>query len=221
MAGWRVRWLAVTSDPDTLPHHDDPTGPCPSCGRVSSFFLPAQYDIGGGHNVCVLTCQGCRLSTVVIEKYAVEGERTVFEPVHWWPVPGAGRLDPDVDPRVAGAYDEGMRCLAVQAPRAAAVMFRAMLAFVVSDKGSPEAKNKRGLKARLKQMADDHTLHPSLAAWAENIRVLGDSGAHPDELPEPTQAEAEDLGRLCRRLIEFVYEINARISRSRPATTAT
>jgi hypothetical protein len=92
-------------------------------------------------------------------------------------------------------------------------MFRGMLAYLVADKGSAKAKGERGLKARLRQMADEGSLYPSLADWADTIRDLGDGGAHPDELHAPTQAEVEDLGHLCRRMIEVVYEIPARIER--------
>ncbi|MGH3901872.1 MAG: DUF4145 domain-containing protein [Pseudonocardiaceae bacterium] len=155
----------------------------------------------------------------MIEKFVTRNGDGMYEPVYWWPVPGAGQLDPAVPVNISGAYDEGVRCLAVRAPRAAAVMFRSMLAFVVGDKGSQQAQAVRGLKGRLKRMATDGDLHPSIAAWAESIRVLGDGGAHPDELPEPTQEEAENLARLCRRLIEVTYEIEARITRQRGAQT--
>ncbi|WP_091461656.1 DUF4145 domain-containing protein [Micromonospora inyonensis] len=152
---------------------------------------------------------------MVIEAAYTDGRSVRYKPLHWWPVPGAAHLDPAVPENVAGAYDEGVRCLAVQAPRAAAVMFRSMLAFIVADKGSEQARQKRGLKARLEQMAREGTLHPSLASWAATIKDLGNGGAHPDELPEPTQAEAEEMGRLCRRVIDLVYETDARIQRAR------
>lgn len=197
---------------DTLPTHEDLTGPCPNCGRTSNFELTGvSWQVGVDHFAFHLTCRGCMRSCIVIEKRHGDNAQCIYEPAHWWPVPGAGHLDPAVNAKVADAYDEGARCLAVRAPRAAAVMFRAMLAFVVADKGSASARSKTGLAGKLKQMAADGDLHPSLASWAEAVRVLGNSGAHPDELPEPTQAEAEELERLCRRMIEFLYEIDARI----------
>lgn len=161
-------------DPDTLPTHLDLTGPCPSCGRTSNFELTGvNWHVGDSYLAFHLTCRGCAQACIVIERYSENDEGTLYEPVHWWPVPGVGQLDPEVNAKVAVAYDEGLRCLAVLAPRAAAVMFRAMLAFVVADKGSPAAKGKMGLANKLKQMATDGTLHPSLASWAETVRMLG------------------------------------------------
>jgi len=98
-------------------------------------------------------------------------------------------------------------------------MFRAALAFIVKFKGSPEAQAKFGLKAKLKQMKLDGTLHPKLAEWAEIIKDGGNGGAHPDELPEPSQAEAEELGRLCRQMMDYFYEVDARITRARQQST--
>lgn len=210
-----VERLRAVASPDTLPFSQDPTGPCPNCGRVSSFEVGREVPVGDGEHAVHLMCQGCGCGCIVIEAESVSENWIIREPLHWWPVPGAAQLDPAVPANVAAAYDEGMRCLAVQAPRAAAVMLRSMLAFIVTDKGSEEAKRKRGLKARLEQMAREGTLHPSLAGWATTIKDLGNGGAHPDELPEPSQAEAEELGRLCRRVIELVYEIEARIQRAR------
>ena len=203
-------------NPDTLPYSGDPSGPCPNCGRVSNFGTGQTFHIAEGNFAIELVCQGCGRGCVVIEEQVpLSDDAHVRRPIHWWPVPGIGRMDPAVPQRIAAAYDEGMRCLAVRAPRAAAVMFRAMLALVVADKGSDKAKANPGLKGRLRQMAADGTLHPSLAAWASAIREHGDGGAHPDELPAPDHVDAENLALLCRRMIEFMYEIDARIDRDR------
>jgi hypothetical protein len=43
---------------------------------------------------------------------------------------------------------------------------------------------------------------------------LATAAAHRVELPKPSLPEAEEMGRLCR-MIEFFYEINARIARAR------
>lgn len=203
-------------NPDTLPSSKDLAGPCPNCGRISSFTLEAgAFTVGKSHKLFIIGCQGCGNSTAVIEKFRSGPQGVQFEPVHWWPVPGAGQLDQAVPARVAEAYDEGMRCLAVRAPRAAVVMFRSLLSFLVEDKGSDEAKAQRGLKGKLRQMSTDGTLHPSLAQWAETVRDIGNGGAHPDELPEPDLDQANELARLCRSMIEVVYEIDARILRAR------
>ena len=147
----------------------DPSGPCPRCGMVSNFSLVNQLDLtklvvvenvsSASETMFVLTCMGCGESTVVVVDLVGDG-------LHWYPAPGAGHMDPAVDAQVASAYDEGMRCLAIGANRAAAVMFRSALHLFVKDKGSDKAKGERHLKTALKYMKDDGALHASLSDWA-------------------------------------------------------
>jgi hypothetical protein len=111
-----------------------------------------------------------------------------------------------------------MRALSVDCPRAAAVMFRAMLGAIVLDKGSEDAQQAGSLFKQLKRMAEEQTLHPSLVDWAAQIRLVGNAGAHPEDLDPVTLAEAQDLARLCRQLLTVVYELPAQIRRARASS---
>jgi hypothetical protein len=179
---------------------------------------------GVTERVGVVRCPGCNKGTVVIERLVpVRGPddepiRVVRRGVHWWPVPGAADLDQDIPEGVASAFGEGMRALSVDCPRAAAVMFRAMLAALVRDQGSRAAQQAGGLYKQLKKMADEQTLHPSLVDWAAEIRLVGDAGAHPEDLDPVTPAEAQDLAKLCRQLLAVVYEMPAGIRRARASS---
>lgn len=218
------------TDPDSLPTSSDPNGPCPRCGRVSNFSVQAvqvldqparrAYDSVGATSAAVLLCQGCGDATVTIQRAV---PRVNVDPsqhpveyagVHWWPTPGATNLDPSVPAAVAAAFDEGMRCVGIQAPHAAVCMFRSTLAYVVKDKGSATAQAKPDLAKKLRQMATDGALHSNLADWADQIRQLGNIGAHPDELGEVSVEEGQELGRLCRELLSYLYDMPARIARS-------
>ncbi|GGO30137.1 hypothetical protein GCM10010116_60390 [Microbispora rosea subsp. aerata] len=98
----------------------------------------------GKNRAAGLECMSCSRDTVVIEEMVKPGapySPPKYRAIHWWPKPGADDLDPDVPNDLASAYGEGVRALSVRAPRAAVVMFRGMLAFLVQDKGSQEAKN--------------------------------------------------------------------------------
>jgi hypothetical protein len=83
------------------------------------------------------------------------------------------------------------RALSANCPRAAAVMFRAVLAALVRDQGSRAAQQAGGLYKQLKKMADEQTLHPSLVDWAAEISLVGDAGAHSEALDPVTPAEAK------------------------------
>lgn len=231
--------------PDQLPNIDQRKGRCPHCGGASNFemkegALPVQFDphgeVGMVQRVGVLHCPGCNKGTVVLEEALVAERQEILKAggqiqqvdrelpnrvvtgwrgVLWWPVSGAGDLDPDIPEPVASAFLEGMRALSVNCPRAAAVMFRGMLTAVVRNKGSKAAQQKANLYQQLQAMEQEGRLYPSLVQWAAEIRLVGNAGAHFDELAPVDQTEAAALGRLCRQLLSVVYEIPARISRAR------
>lgn len=226
---------------DALPDSTSPYGPCPRCGRLSNFTTkgsaPVTYDGGsmavGGmqqepsydEQLTVLQCQGCRQNVVVIEEQYVGGRRTrdggtrsgtyEWRGIHWWPTPGMRPGNADVPAAVSEAVAEATRCLAVQAPRAAAVMFRGALGQIVVDRGSAEAQKKPNLARQLKQMADEHSLDETLAEWADHLRTLGNAGAHPNELEPVTMDEAHELSRLMAALIDYLYVMPATVRRAR------
>lgn len=206
------------NNPDSLPTPSDRTGPCPWCGRISNFTLgqnPKALAMEKGyvtHMVYTLTCQGCDRTTVVVTHTAGEG-------LMWWPAPGAGTLDPQVNEGVASTFDEGSRCLSIGAYRAAAVMFRSSLSLFVKDKGSDKAKGERHLKSALKHMKSDGDLHKSLWDWADHLNQLGNEGAHPEDYDDITQNEAEGLGSFVRHLISHEYEMPAKLLRAQGLLT--
>lgn len=229
---------------DALPDSTEPNGPCPRCGRLSNFgsigTIPVTYDarqryiqVGGGRTerehverLCVLQCHGCGQNVVVIEEQYVGGVAArkggnsgavVWRGIYWWPTPGMRPSEPDVPAPIADAVAEGTRCLAVRAPRAAVVMFRGVLGYIVTDRGSTTAQAKPNLAGQLKQMAADGDLDRTLAEWANHVRLIGNAGAHPNELDSVSIEEAEDLSRLMTALLEYLYVMPARIQRARSA----
>ena len=214
----RLGCVPDNANPDTLPTPSDPTGPCPWCGRVSNFdvhnngVLTWRSSPGIGsfpeRQLATLTCHGCKKGTAV-----VTGNSNA-DGLMWYPAPGMGILDKQVDPGVASAYDEGMRCLSIGANRAAAVMFRSALHLFVKDKGSAKAQKERHLKNALKHMKDDGDLHKSLWDWADHLNQLGNEGAHPEDYDDVTTEEATGLGKFVRHLIANEYEMPAQLLRA-------
>ena len=225
-------------DPDSLPDSTDPSGPCPRCGRVSSFtirgtagvtFRDGEYMQGPGgvpervsdEQIAILECNGCEQCIVVVEEQLTGGVRggrsgrVTHRGFHWWPAPGAAALGDDVPKGVADAYAEGTRCMSASAPNGAVAMFRNALAFIVDDKGSEAAKGKGDLKDAIKQMATDGTLTADLADWATHLRLYGNAGAHPDKFGDVTVEEARDVTKLTYTLIETLYLVPANIARRR------
>ena len=212
----------MAKNPDSRADSSDLSGLCPRCGRVAAFSRVAGTPLkpDGSEQVSILQCMGCSDSIVVVEQKVDEQDQYhafFYKRIHWWPTPGWSDLDSDIPTNVATAYSEGMRALSVNAARAAAVMFRGMLAQVVADKGSAAARAKHTLYDKLDQMSRDGSLHPSLVEWAREIRLIGNAAAHPDALDPVSDDEAADLSRLCRELLNVIYQVPARLARSRAA----
>lgn len=237
-------------NPDTPPDSDDPTGVCARCGRTSNFrslgSIPVTFDptvvaVGPDgsrtplvlERVSALLCMGCGQATVVVEEEWVGGRpardgrrggNVTFRGIHWWPVVGAVNLDASIPPEVAGCFSEGVRCLSAHAPRAAAVMFRRTLEAVVRSSRSANAVqtlDKKNLAAALSVMAAEHTLDPALADWAKELRLVGNLGGHFDLLDDVQMDEAEEMSRLARGLFTYLYEMPAKLARSRATGTTT
>jgi hypothetical protein len=224
-------------DPDALPDSTDASGPCPRCGRVSSFSIeatcPVTFRKDGSYTrtreglherihterVAVLECRGCRDRTVVIEEQLTGGVRggragtITYRGMFWWPVPEATALGPDVPGNVAEAFSEAQRCLSVAAPNAAVAMLRTAISHIVDDKGSSAAKAKGSLKDKIHQVLADGTVPASLGQWVTHVRLYGNAGAHPDIFGDVSIEEAKDVARLTATLIEVLYVLPANIAK--------
>lgn len=230
----------MTSNPDTLPTSGDLSGKCPRCGRVSNFHLirdePLRFlntgvtrRVGNGPSesvpgriielVSVVGCMGCGAKSVVIE---VEMDsRHGLQGVLWWPTNHLADLDQygaSVPQEIVEAYGEGVRCLGVQAPNAAAAMFRTAIAQIVQDKGSTAAKAKSTLNAAIIQMVADRTLWDDFGDWAHHVRTTGNAGAHGEAFDAVEPEQASELAVFIREMINFLYVQPARRANAMPVT---
>lgn len=165
--------------------------------------------------VTPLRCQGCRDATVVVEIYK-DGEEA-WVGVQWWPKPGHLENAIDVPPNLAAAFEEGARCVAVDAPHGAVAMLRNALAQIVQDKGSETAKSKGTLNDSIKQMADDRTLHDGFKEWADHVRKVGNAGAHQESWESIPIEQAQELLELTKHLIDTLYVQPGKLRRAMPA----
>lgn len=215
-------------NPDTLPTTKDPSGTCARCGRTSNFDLVGKLPLVPNprnpsfarQHVAVLNCHGCGEGTAVIEE-----RRTIpgfmgaqWVPLHWWPVPGSAVDMSDVPSNIANFYQEGVRCVSVEAPHAAVAMFRNALALIVQDKGSDAAKRKGSLADAIKKMVEEKTLADWFDEWATHIREVGNAGAHPEAFEEVALDQAQDLEGLTLALIESLYLHPAKLQRMKSAS---
>jgi hypothetical protein len=181
---------------DGLPDSTIRNGLCPRCQKQSSFETyepqPVTFELGSTSHlpdgrvsrvvidqVVVLYCRNCQQGVVVVEERRVEDRSwrdpqpeppsgtITFRGIHWWPSPEA-RVSDDVPRDIAEAFEEAIRALHADCPRAAAVMLRRALEAVTVDKGEAQGT----LAERLKRLSSNGMLVPSLADWAKEVRLL-------------------------------------------------
>jgi hypothetical protein len=231
----------TNNDPDRLPTFEDMSGKCPRCGALSNFSLANHQPLrvlnfmsppgpGGSHpqsrtveQVTVLECMGCKKMSVVIEAEIGDQYGPVpaeLKGVLWWPADHLADLErvAGVPPEIVAAYSEGVRCLSVQAPNAAAAMIRTTIAQIVQNKGSEAAKKKNTLNEAIKQMVADRALWEDFGGWADHVRLTGNAGAHGEKFDPITMEQAAELKKFIREIINFLYEQPARRAAAKPVT---
>jgi hypothetical protein len=232
---------APEPNPETPPDSADPTGVCPRCGRNSNFKgiappipLKTHPNLRGAQGewfpverVSGLLCMGCGNGVAVVEElYYDDGRHWTqggggtqrWHGVMWWPFPAASGLSEAIPESIRDCFGEGLVCLAARAPRGAAVMFRRTLEAIVRDKGSAaavKAMEDKNLASGLRVMSNEHTLTPDLAEWAEKLKLEGNAGAHYDPMKNVSQDDADELGKLLGHLLNYLYEVPARIKRAK------
>jgi hypothetical protein len=133
-----------------------------------------------------------------------------YRGVHWWPLPDT-KLSVDIPAEIASAYAEAMAALYANCPRASAVMARRTLEAITVDKGETNGN----LATRLRALATKGVLHPSLADWAQEVRLVGNSGAHYDVIHHVSFDDARQLVNFVRELLRYLYELPADLARRR------
>lgn len=223
-----------------LPDTHRPNGLCPRCGRLSSFehtgWLPVTFDGGyilkreGGaeptvmDRVSSLICRHCGQGVAVVEEEWVgesrkkdsrSGGTISYRGLHWWPLPESNLPD-DIPNAIAGVFGEAAAALAAGCPRASAVMARRTVEAICDDKGESAGT----LAQRLASLVSKNVLHPTLAEWAKEVRLVGNVGAHFDPINSVSSDDAQQLLSFVRELLKYQYQLPAELARRRGGTAA-
>ena len=220
-----------------LPDSMRPHGLCPRCQKQSSFdvagaqpvtFDPDQILVERGgagapiavDQVSILYCRNCKQGIVVVEEQCI-ADRSWREPrvgrgggaitwrgLHWWPAADA-QVSIDVPVQISEVFQEAVRAVHAECPRASAVMARRTLEAITVDKGETTGV----LAERLKKLAASGVLLPTLADWAKEVRLVGNTGAHFDPIDSVTKKDAEQLIAFVRELLRYLYELPAELVR--------
>jgi hypothetical protein len=205
------------------------TSLCPHC-NVTSVFVRAgerrkytdvisvkavdneRHDVTVTFEHGIYTCVNCSKDTYVLFRDSAQVVSDALVPgmpqdvkeipaemVHQYPVatPSVHEAVPD-DVRKAAV--EAEKCLSVGAFNACGVMARRSVDCLCLNKGATG----QSLYDRLKCLRDNNLITPDLWEWAEELRIVGRSGAHP-EWEEVSGEEAEYAVKFLREIIRYIY----------------
>lgn len=167
----------------------------------------------------LLICRHCTQGVLILEEQLIgdskanrrTGGGTIsWRGFHWWPLPES-QVHSAVPLAIRSVYNEGVSALAANCPRAAAVMARRTLEAIAVDKGEAAGT----LAARLNNLATKGLLHPSLAEWAKEVRLVGNLGAHFDPIDTVDSEDAKQLLSFIKELLNFMYVLPWELSERR------
>ena len=121
------------------------------------------------------------------------------EVIHQYPV-STPAVHPAVPEAVTKSTVEAAKCLSVGAYNACGVMLRRAIHDLCAEKKAIGGD----LYAQLKSLKENGSITPDIWEWAEELRILGRSGAHP-EWQDVEPEEAEYGMRFLDEIIKYVY----------------
>ena len=200
---------------ETLPPpSDNPKGvvfPVPGVSFISTF-----------HHL-LFQCVAChKITYFVVEQesksVSLDNELQLKFPfpriVHQYPV-AKTKPHQAVPLAISQAINEAELSNGIGAFNACAVMLRRAVHNLCEDKGA----NGKDLFAQLADLKSKQIITPDLWTWAEELRVLGRNGAHP-EWPDVSRGDAEYGLKFIGEIVRFVYvnphEVSQRNVKGRP-----
>jgi hypothetical protein len=195
-------------DAITLLHNQSIQLSCPHCGAYAQHdrqgplvVYSVGTDIVGGRGVAinhfsvVIRCLLCTKDTYFLVRNVAQHA----EILHQYPLPITA-LSTQLPANMAPVVLEAEKCLAVGAPNACGVMCRRAMHVLCQDKGAQG----KDLFKQLQDLKDRHLITPDLWQWAEELRVVGKHGAHP-EWEDVTMDDADYAMRFLREVLRYVY----------------
>lgn len=138
-----------------------------------------------------------------------------------WPRPPAPNVPQFLPPDVDRAFREAEESQARGATESAAMMYRKALERGVKTIHGFEdalAEKHATLASVVRRLAASGKLTQAIADWAEQIRLLGNDGAHESE--PPTRAEIKSLSDVTRMVLIYLFEMPAQVEELRARTSS-
>ncbi|MFF3576128.1 DUF4145 domain-containing protein [Streptomyces mirabilis] len=154
---------------------------------------------GPGDLVTLAQCTECGRALVVTQSDDLEGRWS--DAVRVYP-PAGDQLSWSVPSKLRDECEEARRCFVAKAYTATAVMVRRVLEGLCLDQGATA----KPLINALKQLAADGKLDGRLLEWAQELRGLGNQGAHHAGTAVQKQ-DAHDALLLAEAILNYIYAL--------------
>lgn len=158
----------------------------------------------------LLVCPNPDCVGVVVAASPFNDINSDYQPLDFLPQAVVAEPDPLIPAPVRADLYEARRCATVTAHKAVATMCRRALQGACLDQGATSGKR---LYEQIDEVVAANKVHGSLKEWADAIRFIGNSGAHPgsDGLEAVTPEEAEDILAFTEEFMQLTYVARARV----------
>ncbi len=179
---------------------------CPNCKALAHFPVANRHE--GTPNAKYVITAPCASCGYIIMIYSNDPQANDVK--DYFPK-GLSRAatDPAVPNPIADDFAEALKCREVKAFKATAAMCRRAVQGTAIQLGAP----KGWARDQIDWLADNRKITPLLQTAAHQVRVFGNTGAHPGEdgLDEVTESEADDAILLTEELLDHVFAVAARL----------
>jgi len=172
---------------------------CPFCNVHSTFSLWV-----GSTNHGIFACDKCGgVVYFIMEKDQVKDYYPKRIP----------QTDESIPTEIANDYKEAVKCFDVGAFKASVVMSRRAIQSSALEKGIKKGK----LRDQIDELHAKKFIPDSVKEWAQEIRLTGNIGAHPDEdlLQDVTKQDAEEMIKFLEQYLNYVYVMPAKVEAQR------
>jgi hypothetical protein len=196
---------------------------CPHCGaKVHMVMIANEYHLarnGDQLNYVLFRCKPCKRINLQIyksEQNPYSGEQNL-DTKGWVAKFPSTKTEADdkftefVPKEVISDYEEGLRCLSSNSPKAAVSMFRRSLQDSLLNLGADENLDLIAQIKAVSKLTDD------IKDWAHNIRIFGNWGAHPqkDLLKDADMEKAQEVREFIEEFFNYVYVMPGKVAAAR------
>lgn len=186
---------------------------CPHCEKPTLALVTSEARGGGSEEPPYLLemaeCGACREPFIMVEEDF--GQGWDGEPAVVWPKQQRP-LSYQVPLKLRHEHEEARQCFSTKAYTATAVMVRRTLEGVCLDQGMASAGGRpKPLFKMLEQMKNEGKIDGQLFEWSQELRVLGNQGAHFTGTSVSREDAADGLA-LAEALLDYLYVFAAQFT---------